>query len=145
VTIALVRPQGLVSANGSKVTLGEAFSITSPTPVSVALGSTLHVTISPPPTGQPVATFDHFTMDVTDVGGGSCIADHQPFNINVGITDGSIAFDTSVIPLKQGAASSCNVSFQVRHETSGTGDPAFGQSGDIEGLQARSFGTALTH
>ena len=60
---------------------------------------------------------------------------------------GKTRVNTAGIKLKKDAATGCDVTVQVRHETAGRADAAYQKSGDkphqVEGLQARNFATSI--
>jgi hypothetical protein len=136
----LIRAGSNASAPSTQLVLAAPFEITSAPPASFKYGTTLAITIAPASTPPPVTLSDYWSMDII----GPCMADnHEPSVIAAPASDGTILFDTSQIPMKQ-AEPGCAVSVQVRHETRGTGDPAYHSGADVEGLQARLFATELT-
>jgi hypothetical protein len=140
VTIAFVRPaQGMQGAPQSTTVVPAPFNVAFTAPPSVKLGSALSFQITPAP-AVGTSTTERMTIAVN----GDCLQDHDPYPLTVD-AQGNASFSTSVLQLKQGTTSGCDIGLQVRHEYTGTADPAFknAQTNGPQGLQARNFNTSI--
>ncbi|MEO6572904.1 MAG: hypothetical protein ABIP89_03625, partial [Polyangiaceae bacterium] len=139
VIIALNRPAGKAPAPASKLHLPAPFQITSTAPATTHRGDLLPIQITP-------ASGAHLMELTVD---GECLdKTRSALSTFIGFgSDGTTSFDTANLTLTSGA-SSCDISLNVRAQTSGEIDPAFaggvgGGLDDAEGLQQRSFSTTL--
>jgi hypothetical protein len=139
VTIAFNRGTGFLAAPSSTTTVPPPFTITSPAPGTLKLGSPLGVTISPAPVIAGGA-MEQMTIAVS----GTCLQDSNPLPLTFD-TAGNATFDTHMLKLVQGATAGCDVYVQVRHEFNGPADAAFANASTnpVLGLQQRGFQTSL--
>jgi hypothetical protein len=136
VVIALHRPQGMVSAATSHVTVAAPFSVTTPIAASFRHGDPMSFTIAPPP-----AVANNGAQGMTLDFSGTCIEAVGPFPLAFDAS-GKATFDTGKIVFANGPHT-CDVTVQIRHETSGPGDPAYQSRQTVEGLFARTFSSSI--
>jgi hypothetical protein len=139
VVIDFHRAGGRIEAGMSRTAVAPVFTISSAAPPSVARGAVLDIAIAPSPVTKGDPT-DRMTLAFS----GTCVDNDSPHQVTFD-ANGHTTFDTSLVPLVKNTHG-CDLSVQVRHETLGQSDPAFQNGGqnNVEGLQARSFNTAIT-
>jgi hypothetical protein len=122
----------------STTLLPASFEITSPAPPNVRVGSTITISVQPPPTTKNSET-DRMTIGLN----GDCLAPHDPYPVTFD-AEGSVQFDMKEVVLNKGATG-CSLGVEVRHETNGPSDPAYASAAGnpLAGLQVRSFSTSL--
>ena len=135
VIVAFNRPKGRIGAPLSVVRIAPAFAITSVPPVRLRPSDVLAVTVSPAPQlGDDMKLQLH----------GDCVPSGGPYPLAFN-ADGSASFLVSRAPV---TGSGCDVRIEVRRETIGNVDSVFqrdawGQIETMDGLQSRSFSTAI--